>query len=305
MSREVAPGAVGAALYDRRVSTDTSTTSLPLGLRPSDLVTAAATGLLTLPDPARRSPLTRFGLRTAIAGTTGAGVWLGTAEDDDAALDLPARVAFTVGAVGLVYGAAELGEAVDRAMQGRLVRMGVRRPRLAMALAGVATSLAVSLLERRGETTSAADDDVPEGPVLRPLPEHVRELVDAILAHTEDHDSLRLRAQLARASEEVWGEPEDAPRMVEIAVPDDVPLAVPHSFTFPVSARFLSARGVPCAVQVLVSGGRLAAVVVDVDDDAWEVLVEDWDPAGGDPDPLADVTLPRVADVVLVTEARG
>lgn len=293
------------ALYDRGVSTDTSTTSFPLGLRASDLVTAAATGLLTLPDPARRTPLTRFGLRTAIAGTTGAGVWLSTAEDEDTALDLPSRVAFTAGAVGLVYGAAELGEAMDRALQRRLSGMGVRRPRLAMALAGVATSLAVSLLERRGDHTATVDDDAPEGPVLRPLPEHVRELVGAILAHTEDHDSLRLRAQLARASEEVWGEPEDAPRMVELAVPDDVPLAVPHSFTFPVSARFTSARGVPCAARVLVSGGRLAAVVVDLDDDAWEVLAEDWDPAGGDPDPLADVTLPRAQDVFLVTEARG
>ncbi|MBD8061176.1 hypothetical protein [Oceanitalea stevensii] len=284
------------------MSTDTSTTRRPLGLRTSDLVTAAATGLLTLPDPARRTPATRFALRTAVAGTTGAGVWLGT--DGDSALDLPSRAAFTAGAVGLVYGAAELGEAMDRALQRRLVRMGVRRPRLAMALAGVGASLAVSFLERRAEATDE-EDDAPEGPVLRPLPEPVRELVGAILAHTEDYDSLRLRAQLAGAREEVWGEPEDAPQMVELSVPEGAPLAVPHSFTFPVSARFTSARGVPCAARVLVSGGRLAAVVVDLDDDAWEVLAEDWDPAGGDPDPLADVTLPRAQDVILVTEARG
>ncbi|WP_152190504.1 hypothetical protein [Georgenia satyanarayanai] len=286
------------------MSTDTSSTSLPLGLRASDLVTAAATGLLTLPDPARRTPLTRFGLRTAIAGTTGAGVWLGTAEDRDATLDLPSRVAFTAGAVGLVYGAAELGETMDRALQRRLVRAGVRRPRLAMALAGVGLSLAMSLLERRGAGTGAVEE-APEGPTLRPLPQPVHELVSAILAHTEDHDSLRLRAQLARASEEVWGEPEEAPRLVAIAVPDDVPLAVPHTFTFPVSARFTTPRGVPCTAEVLVSEGRLFAVVVDIDGKAWEVLAEDWDPAGGDPDPLADATLPRVSDVVLVAESRG
>src|SRR5690606_33293492 len=151
----------GAAdLYDRPVSTDTSTTRRPLGLRTSDLVTAAATGLLTLPDPARRTPATRFALRTAVAGTTGAGVWLGT--DGDSALDLPSRAAFTAGAVGLVYGAAELGEAMDRALQRRLVRMGVRRPRLAMALAGVGASLAISFLERRAEATDE-EDDAPEG----------------------------------------------------------------------------------------------------------------------------------------------
>ncbi|PYG02025.1 hypothetical protein SAMN05216184_101490 [Georgenia satyanarayanai] len=282
----------------------TTNASLPLGLRPSDVVTAAATGLLTLPDPARRTPLSRFALRTAVAGTTGAGVWWGTGEDPDLAAELPTRVAFTVGAAGLVYGAAELGETLDRALQRRLVRMGLRRPRLVMALTGVGVSLAMSLLERR-EADVTADDDAPEGPTLRPLPEHVRELVDAILAHTEDHDSLRLRAQLARASEEVWGEPEGAPRMVELAVPQDVPLAVPRSFTFPVSARFSSARGVPCTVQILVSGGRLAAAVVDVDDEAWEVLAEDWDPADGDPDPLADVTFPRAQDVTLVAESRG
>ncbi len=286
------------------MSNHTSTTSVPLGLRTSDLVTAAATGLLTLPDPARRTPLTRFALRTAVAGTTGAGVWLGSSEEHEVGLSLPSRVAFTVGAVGLVYGAAELGEAMDGALQRRIVRAGVRRPRLVMALAGVGLSLAMSLLERRDADTDP-DDDAPEGPTLRPLAEPVRELVEAILAHTEDHDSLRLRAQLVRASEEVWGEPDDAPRLVELAVPDDVPLAVPHSFTFPVSARFVSARGVPCAAQVLVSGGRLAAVVVDVDDEAWELLAEDWDPADGDLDPLADVTLPRTQDVTLVTESRG
>ncbi|WP_454083901.1 hypothetical protein [Georgenia sp. Marseille-Q6866] len=190
------------------MSTDTSTTRPPLGLRTSDLVTAAATGLLTLPDPARRTPATRFALRTAVAGTTGAGVWLGT--DGGRALDLPSRVAFTAGAVGFVYGAAELGEAVDRALQRRLVRMGVRRPRVTMALAGVGASLAISLLERRAEAAEE-EDDAPEGPVLRPLPEPVRELVSAILSHTEDYDSLRLRAQLTGAREEVWGEPEDAP----------------------------------------------------------------------------------------------
>lgn len=285
------------------MSNDTATTSLPLGLRTSDLVTAAATGVLTLPDPARRTPLTRFALRSAIAGTTGAGVWLGTSEEHELGLPGPSRVALTIGAVGLVYGAAELGEAVDRVLQRRLVRAGVRRPRLAMALGGVGLSLLMSLVERRSQ--DEAGEDAPAGPTLRPLPEPVHELVSAILAHTEDHDSLRLRAQLVRASEEVWGEPEEAPRFVTIAVPDDVPLAVPHTFTFPVSARFTTRRGVPCTVEVLVTGGRLSAVVVDVDGEAWEVLAEDWDPAGGDPDPLADVTLPRVADVVLVTEARG
>ncbi|WP_413449849.1 hypothetical protein AA0Y32_04090 [Georgenia phoenicis] len=280
------------------MSHQTPSTTLPLGLRTSDLVTAAATGILTLPDPARRTPLTRFLLRSAIAGTTGLGVLLSTGEGTE--VDPTTRVALATGAVGIVYGAAELGEAMDSGLQRGLVRAGVRRPRLVMAVAGAAAALLMSVADRKGDREETAT--APEGPSLRPLPEHVRELVDAILSQTEDHDALRLRAQLAGAREEVWGEPEDAPRVVELSVPDDAPLAVPHSFTFPVSARFTSARGVPCTVEVLVSGGRLAAVVVDVE--AWGRVAE-WDPADGDPDPLADVTVPRLEEVTLVAESRG
>lgn len=126
------------AHYDRRV-TDRSapTTTLPWGLRASDVAVAAATGVLTLPDPARLGPLGRFALRTATAGTVGAGLWAELRHDPRLEWDLVGRTAFAAGAAGVVHGAAELGWAMDAALQRRLVGLGVRRPRVAMALAGV------------------------------------------------------------------------------------------------------------------------------------------------------------------------
>ena len=279
---------------------------LPLDLRPSDLVTAAATGLLTLPDPARRGPVGRFALRSAVATAAGAAMWWGTREDPELRFDPERRAAMTVGAVGLVYGVAELGEALDAAIQRRLVRWGVRRPRAAAALVGAGLSLGMSVLERR-TTPTLPDDDEAVGPTYRSLPPSVRELADAILAQTEDYDSVRLRAQLAVARQEVWGEESGPVRFVELAVPDDVEPAVPHDFTFPVSARFTSERGVPCTVMLLVAGGRLATILVDVEGQAWGPLADDWDPRGGDEDPLADVGLPDVGSVTFLTEtsARG
>ncbi|WP_324650933.1 hypothetical protein [Georgenia sp. H159] len=274
--------------------------SLPLGLAPGDLATAAMTGLLTLPDPARRSPLGRFALRSAAAGTVAVGTWVALGQD--ARSDVTGRVAFTVGAAGLMYGLAELGEAMDGAVHRRLVRSGVRRPRVAMALAGVGLALAMSVLERR-EDDGEVHDHLDE-PVLGELPVPVRALIGAILEQTEDHDSLRLRAQLAVAGEARWGEEPDS-HVVDLVVPDDVPLAVPHAFTFPVSARFVSARGVPCTARLIVADGRLSVLVVDVDDEAWEPVAADWDAQGGDPDPLADITVPRVEDVTFVTEGHS
>lgn len=280
----------------------TTSTALPWGLRPVDVWGALATGVLTLPDPARRSPAGRFALRSSAAAITGVGVWAGTGQLSEIRYDLPTRAGFTAGAVGLVYGVAELGEWLDRLTQRRLVRMGVRRPRIVMAVAGAGLGLALAVLDRRPDPAAPQEDEAGARPSYRPLRPHVRELVSAILEQTEDYDSLRLRAQLAVAQEEVWGEDEDA-RFLPLAVLDDVPLAVPHTFTFPVSARFTSARGVPCTAQLLVEGGRLSALVVDVEPETWEAVGEDWDPQGGDEDPLADVGVPRLAEVTFATES--
>src|SRR5690606_18531013 len=122
----------------------------------------------------------RFALRTAVAATTGVGMWMGTGQDPELEHDVARRVAFTVGGVGLVYGAAELGEALDRVLQRRLRRMGVGRPRAVMAVAGAGLALAMSVLERRTQA-DPADGDAHEGPTVHPLSPHVRDLVSGIL----------------------------------------------------------------------------------------------------------------------------
>lgn len=274
-------------------------TALPWGLQPIDVLTAASTGLLTLPDPARRTPLTRFLLRTAVAGTAGAGMWAGTGEDSELAWDVSRRAALTTGAVGLVYGAAELGETLDGALQRRLVRSGVRRPRLVMALTGAGLALALAVLERR-TAPPADEEELAPDPVNRPVRQQVRELAEAILGQTEDHESLRLRAQLAAATEVYWGESEDA-LSVEIVVPDDVSRVVPREFTFPVRAHFTSPSGVPCTVRLYITDGRLSAVGVDVSE-TWDPAAAGWDPIE---DPLADASMPRLDQVTLVAEGFG
>lgn len=148
--------------------TEQPTPRLPFGLRRSDVLSAAVTGLLILPDPARRNPVGRFALRTTVAGLTGAGMWLGTGQDPQARTDVVRRAAFTTGAVGLVYGVAELGDHLDAAFQRRLVRRGVRRPRLVMALVGTGVALALSVLERHAEPDDDGADEAAAGAQAHP-----------------------------------------------------------------------------------------------------------------------------------------
>lgn len=266
---------------------------------------AAAAGALTLVDPARLRPTGRFALRSASAGIAGVGAWSAFDTAPELMAEPGRRVAFTAAVVGLVYGAAELGEVLDAATVRGLRRIGVRRPRVVMALATVGVGLATAVVDYRTARDAPPLDDA-AGPVHREVTAGVRDLAAAILGHTEEYDSLRLRAQLAVASEEVWEDDDGIPsRVVGFSTPDDVPLAVPHTFTFPVSARFVSPRGVPCVVRLGVEGGRLGWLVIDVDDELWAPIADDWDAGGGDPDPLADVAWPAVDDVALVAERSG
>ncbi len=156
-----APGAGAASRYDRPV-TEQPTPQLPFGLRLGDVLTAATTGLLTLPDPGRRSPAGRFAVRAGIAGVTGAAVWAGTGAHLEGRSGTRPRAALTSAAVGLAYGSAVLGDHLDGAIHRALVRRGVRRPRLAMAVGAAAVTLAMSVAERR--TDDGADDAAGESP---------------------------------------------------------------------------------------------------------------------------------------------
>lgn len=272
-----------------------------------DVGVAAATAGLTLVDPTRLGPAGRFALRSSEAAVVGALTWFGLGQVPELEWQPDRRVAIVAGAVGATYAFAELSETLDARISRGLRRRGVRRPRAVMALAAAGLTVGLSVLDRRlTSSVRVEDDDEEVGPQVRTLPEPVRRIVAAILEQTEDYDSLRLRAQLAVAGEEVWGEDDDFSRMLEVAVPDDVPLAVPHTFTFPVSGRFVSPRGVPCEVQLLVAQGRLATVLIDVAGADWDELADDWDPAGGDPDPLADIERwPGPEELTFVQESSG
>ena len=139
------------------------TPHLPLGLRRGDVLAAAMTGLLTLPDPGRRSPTGRFALRAVIAGGTGAAVWAGTGAHLEGQSGTRPRIALTSAAVGLVYGSAVLGDRLDGVIHRTLVRRGVRHPRLAMAVGAAAVTLAMSVAERRTD-----DDGTDEGSRVTP-----------------------------------------------------------------------------------------------------------------------------------------
>src|SRR5690606_12277415 len=103
---------------------------------------AAAAGALTLVDPARLRPAGRFALRSAVAGIAGVGAWSAFDTAPELAAEPGRRAAFTAAVVGLVYGAAELGEVMDAATVRGLRRVGVRRPRVVMALATIGVGLA-------------------------------------------------------------------------------------------------------------------------------------------------------------------
>lgn len=275
--------------YDRSMSSWDSSHHLSSS-RSLDVVAIGLGGALTLIDPARLGPGRRFGYRLAIAGLAGATFWRGLA-DDELSVAPETRLGLTAGVAGATLAGAELSEAADARLQAWLSRAGVRRPRLLMAAATLGTGLAGLALEQRLAPVDAQEEDLGFLPGPRELPPAVRDLVAALLSQTEDYDSLRLRAQLERATEIVWpGEQDVSMRVLEFEVPGDVPLTVPRTFDFPVVARFVSPRGVPCRITLSVSDGRLSLLTRDVDVDLWDEIADDWRPMGGSSaDPLADV----------------
>lgn len=276
------------------------------GLRPADLVTAAAVGALTLVDPARLSVGRRALYRGAVGTLGGATVWQ-TLRDDDAPLGTEARIGVSAGAAGMTYGLSELGEAFDRRLLAWLERSGVSRPRVLLATVGAALVLGGAAVEQRQRRARGLQSEAwSEHPEYVELPADVRDVVSALLSQTEDCDALRLRAQLDRATvASTFVQPDDVgAAFLHLAVPEDVPLAVPRDFTFPVVGRFVTERGVPCRLSLHVARGRISGLVRDIDEDLWPQLADEWDPGYGPQDPLADLVVwPSADDVEFVHDA--
>jgi hypothetical protein len=191
---------------------------------------------------------------------------------DDADLDMLVPIALPVGAAGLMLGLAEVNEAWDRGVVRFLERTGVPKPRLVLAAGTVAASLGAFALGRLMPTPEPQEQD----PRLEAVPSEIRNLVLGMLNGTEGHSSEVLRSQLNQAEVRIWPS-EEYPSWVAVdfAVSDDVPLAVPHSFTFPVKAQFRGRNGHLLQALLLIEDGVLDAIVLDTapgddsEDDGW------------------------------------
>lgn len=260
------------------------------------VASSAVIGAVALVDPARLTAGGRLAFRGLTALVTGALVLVELRRDAAFTGNPAARFGVVAGVVGASFGLSELGERADRGLVDALRRRGVRRPRLALAVASAAVA-AVAFRVGRTVGGEPAADDSGDWPRIATVDPAVRTLVDGMLAATDGHGSAELRTLWATARLEIWSE-EDAERegafsrWLEFATDEDLPRAVPHDATFPVRARFVSGAGVPVEAFLLVLGGRPRSLVIDVVPDTPELAAFD------DGDPLDDVTAWPARDAV-------
>ena len=243
------------------------------------LVSTSLYAGLSLVEPRRLTVGQRFAFRTAVAAASAWSTWVGTrsVEEFDAIGPL-GRVWVTAGAAGLVMGLSEVGEALDARLHDGLIRRGVRRPRLCVAAGTAALSLGAFWAGQgeSGHLVESEDDVVESGEALSAVPENVRELVEAILASTDEYGAPQLRMHLSAAQlvsyDEEAGEAEFWP-FVQFRVPESLPRAVPGNATFPFVGRFRGMDDRTFDVRVAVENGYLDSVVVEEADD-WSL--EEW-----------------------------
>lgn len=261
------------------------------------VVTAAAIGALSLVTPARLSPGRRFAFRTATATLTGVMLWIEMRDNGRAVLPAETRAGLTAAGVGLTYGVAEWGEAIDGRVHRELERRGVRHPRLVMAAAATAATFAAGRLGLNDDPPASELDELHVDGERRPLDPAARALIAALIdaAGGEHRDSLR--RQLAEAEAHHWGDADAGfVPFTQLVTPDEMPRVVPLEMTLPVRGRVLHAAQM-MEVSLQVSDGRLAWLSIDPVE-----VVDSFDESllGEDRSPLA--AWPRVADVTLFRE---
>lgn len=239
---------------------------------------AASLGAITLIDPAKLRGGELAAYRTTLAGITAA----------DLATDLPprtspaARAAIATLGAGAVLGLSPLGEAFDAKLQRSLARRGVRRPRVALAIAGAALVLASELpgiLARRRARRTSLGTDLSTGPssalgigpagdhtTLGDLPDGARALIAGMLEYSAEPSAGALAAQLRDARELVWQGVPGSYDVINIDVSDAhaAPRAVPHEQRFPVTAEFRDPdSGTNRLVRLFVEDGLLARLTLE------------------------------------------
>lgn len=274
------PGAGAGGGHDGRASLPTVAAS------------ALALGALALPEPARLSPGPRHLLRLGRAAYVGWYTW-----DLTRRTPIPPVQPQVLGAVagaGLTLASAPVDETTDAWITDRLRRLGVRRPRLAMALAaaGMGGLLALDNQVRHDdddEDLMEPDDFFETGAV----PPAARVLVEAMLDAAADDaagaQTSVLREQLGRAQGSVLADGVPSTD-VFFEVPDDTPRVVPHHQTWPVRGH-LEAGDLPLQLELQIGEGRLAGLSIMLrdadladDDERWEVEIFDVLPAWPSPE---------------------
>lgn len=228
---------------------------------------ALSLGALTLIDPAKLGAGKRAACRTALAGILAA----------DLATDVPqgtsraARATIAALGAGAVVGLSPVGEALDGKLQRSLASRGVRRPRVALAIAGAALSLASDLpglltaRRVRGALPGWADPDGGDT-TIGELPDGARALIAGMLEFSAEPGARALAAQLGAARERVWqGVPGSYDAIdLDVAEAAAAPRAVPHEQRFPVTAQFRDPdSGAGRTVHLFVEAGLLARLTID------------------------------------------
>lgn len=244
-----------------------------------------ASGLLTLIDPAKLRPATRASVCLGTGALTGALAWFSTAGEEPAKSNLKFRTGFTLALTGLGIASTKLGFVADRKIHQALLKGGVANPRTPMAIgSGILTALTFLLEPPRAEEADSSFGGALEESPVRELSAEVRELIEGILAQTEDFGAPILREQLTGAQEQYWGGGEGFDYQLDVVVPEEGRRTVPRHFTFPVHADFTTATGEPMRVSLAVRDGHLDYLLLDVNHELTAPAATD------DLDPLESIT---------------
>lgn len=225
-----------------------------------------AGGALTLVDPAKLRPGTKATIYLGTGAAAGALGWFGTAPTEEFTPGKAFRGSVALGLGLLSTAGTKFGFVVDAKIHQSLLRRGIANPRPLMALGAGVLIAAMELLEpssRNGTGTDISGDAFAETPE-RELTSEVRDLVSGMLEATGEFGSGVLRAQLAEAKEQYWGEDGEFSSELSFMVPEESARTLPRNYTFPVHADFTTAEGTPVRISLMIHDGQLRALVLDV-----------------------------------------
>ncbi|RAX49892.1 hypothetical protein DQ353_06930 [Arthrobacter sp. AQ5-05] len=262
------------------------------------LISGAASGALTLIDPARFKPCTRRSLVAGSGAAYAAVAWVGSSGNEEYKPGnvLRGSLALGLGALGAI--ATHYSFALDGKIHQSLLRRGIGNPRPLMAVGSGILTAALVLMESPAQEAEPVGYDHDAGPAEREISVELRDLVAGMLNATEDFGAPQLREQLAVAKEQYWVGPDEFSCSLSFVVPVDAARTVPRNFTFPVHADFTTPDGHPMRVSLQVHDGVLDTLLIDVPHEQLGTANTD------DDDPFESVTgWPLASEVVYTPEA--